>query len=136
MMPEYMLERLTNQHRYFPARAIDRGVSGIADLCCNAREDRTLECRVARQWPRRAGFGRYARQLAAQLRLTEEGYEAVLARNNPPMLLSTDWIVEPAPPELNAQLAAARADVSHVCGEKAVDLGPIQLTARVLSRHR
>ena len=66
--------------RYYPTRALERGVPGIVLLCCRAREDRSLDCSLGAEWPQRHDFGPVGLRLAETLRLTPDSNLQVQAR--------------------------------------------------------
>lgn len=57
--------------RAYPARAIETGVSGNAQLNCAVQSDGRLnDCRVVSETPARYGFGRAATNLSRQFRMS------------------------------------------------------------------
>jgi hypothetical protein len=61
---------------YYPRKAASRGASGIAVLCCTPRDDRSMSCRVGREWPDELDFGAAAVVLAREFRMTQASFDA------------------------------------------------------------
>jgi hypothetical protein len=64
---------------HYPRKALERGTNGIAILCCIPREDRSVSCRVGREWPEDIGFGGAAIALAREFRMTQASFDAFRA---------------------------------------------------------
>lgn len=65
--------------RNYPRDAWSNNVSGNAQLCCDVRADRSLDCRVGFEWPQNQGFGAAAVRIADAFRMTPESYAAYQA---------------------------------------------------------
>lgn len=67
--------------RNYPEAALESGISGIVILCCTPREDRTIDCASALDWPRGHGFAEAAETISERFRISEE--TATLYRETP-----------------------------------------------------
>ncbi len=67
--------------RNYPREAFAQRIEGAALLCCDAREDRWLDCRSAFEWPQGHGFGEASVVVSREFRMSEESYE--LYRQDP-----------------------------------------------------
>jgi hypothetical protein len=102
--------------RYYPTRALERGVPGIVLLCCRAREDRSLDCSPGAEWPQRHDFGPASLRLAETLRLTPDSYLQLRARAQQTFLLPVRWQAPPVPDELDAVAQRINEQSAEVCG--------------------
>lgn len=61
------------QQRYYPTRALSRGISGHAVLDCTLREDGTLRaCQVVEEMPSGMEFGDATLRVACQFQITSD----------------------------------------------------------------
>lgn len=102
--------------RMYPTNALERGVAGIVHLCCTARTDRRLNCRVAIEWPEDHSFGSTALRYASGLRLTEASYAELQTQQTQTIQFPFRWHVEPPPAELDGIVRSVRAQATDVCG--------------------
>jgi hypothetical protein len=102
-------------HNY-PQPAYDQGITGAADLCCTARPDRTLDCRVGAEWPAGHGFGAASLAVAQRFRLTEESYARFAEEEGAWVQPGVRWVVEGTPRDaVSAAFARFNEAVRNVC---------------------
>lgn len=118
----------------YPEWAIDRNISGFSDICCTARPDRSLDCRVAREWPENARFGRASVRLSNSRRLTQASYDELRARQNQTFQISTIWVMAPISQEAADEVAAARGNVPNMCSPGSRAPAPGYVTGRLVER--
>lgn len=85
----------------YPPQALDRGIGGVAHLCCTPREDRTLDCRVGVSWPREYAFGDASLAVARGFRMTPESYARFQATPGAWMQVPIRWRVNGMSPEID-----------------------------------
>src|SRR5262249_44150146 len=83
--------------RYFPPRALEQHVSGVSYLCCTARPDRALACRVALEQPSGYGFAEATMNAARGFRLSDEKFNQVQASPTHVLPVAIEWDSPPAP---------------------------------------
>ncbi len=100
----------------YPLGALRRGMSGLAILCCDARADRSMDCRIAFDWPSGQHFGDASRGFVQDLRLLPESYAELQARPSHRFAMPVLWSVDPRPSQLDELAVRARRDTTDVCG--------------------
>lgn len=109
--PEW--ERLpSNFSRYYPQAAQDAEIPGMATLCCVPRDDRSLECRVAEEFPEGMGFGEATLRTASELRMSLASYEAYQADPGNWMQFTTRWVL---PGSAGGQNIVNRPETPGLC---------------------
>jgi hypothetical protein len=115
--------------RNFPPRTLDRGISGVAHLCCAPREDGTLDCNVALEWPDRSGFGQAALRMAEPMRLTPDSVAQYQALAVTAIQIPVEFRVLPLRDEVGAALDLIASRAQNLCGEGGYLSGPIMVQA-------
>lgn len=105
-----------DRRRYYPTTALERGVPGIALLCCRARADRSLDCSLAAEWPQRHHFGQASLRLTETVQLTPASYLQLQGRPQQTFLLPIRWQAPPVPDELDAVAQRISNQSADVCG--------------------
>ena len=110
------VEPVQNGVHVYPKHAIDEDVGGVAFLCCTARADRSLDCRVANESPSRFGFGDAAMHFASAAHLTADSYAALLARPVQLFALAMRFQIANATVNTDAMAQQARTSATDLCG--------------------
>lgn len=82
--------------RFYPQRAIDKGMTGHVRLRCQALQNRSLACDVVSEEPEGLGFGRAAQKAMAGARLT-------LFQSSGVRLTEGDWFLMPVTFEFSSE---------------------------------
>lgn len=79
----------------YPRVALGRAMGGNVILCCKAKPDRTLQCRVGAEWPTADWkFGEASLRIANKFRLSPESYETVTAFPEAELKVAIRWNIE------------------------------------------
>lgn len=113
---EPKFERYPALRRLYPQRAPEEGVAGLVNLCCSAEVDRSIDCRVALEWPANYGFGEAARRYADDFRLTEASAAEFTARNVNAFPIAVRYQVGEASPSLDQLAAQVSERARDQCG--------------------
>jgi hypothetical protein len=98
--------------RAYPRKAIQKGWSGIGVLCCVPRDDGSLSCALAAEWPDRRGFGAAALKVSEHYRMTPEAVATLRAKPDPiPYRLSLPMTLSPSEDD-QAGIAQVARDTS------------------------
>ncbi len=101
-----------NFARYYPEAAMQASVPGMASVCCIPRPDRTLDCRVAEEFPQGRGFGEATLRTAREFRMTQESYERFQSDPRNWMQMTMRWVL---PDEPGGNDIAQRPERAGLC---------------------
>jgi hypothetical protein len=80
---------------HYPKAALNRWMGGVVVLCCKAKPDRTLGCRVGAEWPTPDWkFGEASLKIADKFRLSPGGHDTVMAHPDAELRLPIRWNIE------------------------------------------
>jgi hypothetical protein len=102
--------------RAYPRRALEERVAGIVHLCCRAREDRSLDCDAAVEWPANRGFAGAALTLIREAKLTQDSYGDLQSRAQHSFRMPIRWQVSPAPEALEEAARQIEEQTQDLCG--------------------
>lgn len=93
----------------YPAVALERSMGGAVVLCCKARPDRTLDCRVGAEWPPAEWkFGEASLRIARKFELSPESLALITSHPDAELRLPIQWNIEDSGDRrYNKQLRAA-----------------------------
>ncbi len=115
--------------RAVPPRMLDRGVSGVAHLCCTPDAEGVLDCRVALEWPRREGLGAAALRIAEDFKLTPASLAQFQALPDRVLHVPVELRVLPVPTRVAAALDEISARTQNICGPSSTAPELIQISA-------
>lgn len=103
--------------RLYPQRAMDAEIQGVAVICCTVREDRSLNCSSALEWPSGYGFGEASVAAAREFRLSQSSYAEIRSDPNHIIKRTVRWVL---PPNMVEPPAEFRERTETVCNGPAV----------------
>lgn len=122
--------------RVIPSRMIERGQSGVAHLCCTPRDDRTLDCRVAFEWPERRRFGETALEFAEGMQITAASLEAYQTQPGRQVHVPVEFRLLPIRREVAEALDGIAERAQNLCGVASAPAEPIVVTVQQVGRVR
>lgn len=122
--------------RVLPSQMLDRGVSGVAHLCCSPRQDRSLDCEVAFEWPERRRFGETALEVAEGMYLTPASLEEYQTQPGRLVHIPVEFRLLPVRREVAEALEGIAARSQNLCGVSDAPAEPIVITAEQVGGRR
>jgi len=108
---------------------LDRGLSGVAHLCCTPDARGRLDCRVALEWPQREGLGGAALRIAEGFQLTPASLAQFQALPDRVLHMPVELRVLPVPTRVAVALDEISVRAQNICGPSSTAPEPIQISA-------
>lgn len=102
--------------RNYPRQAFARNIQGVGVLCCNVRDDRTLDCAALFEAPRDEGFGAASVVVARKFRLNQESFDRYRAGPQAPIRRAIIWSFQgPRSEAFQSGLGRVREATANIC---------------------
>jgi hypothetical protein len=111
--------------RAYPPGAIADRTPGTVHLCCTPRDNGSLDCRSAFEWPQEQGFAQATLRAARAFRLTPASLAAYRADPNAVLHIPIVYSSSRLRPEYAEALQRIESATHGICAPEGADRGPL-----------